>query len=370
MSEIDVKIERLARVAHERALGGILVSRQSNFAWLSAGQSNRIDGSTDAGAGALFVAADGRRFLVANTIEMPRLRDEALTAAGFEPLEYPWSADFISPSGAVAAAQRVVGGAPIGSDSASADATDVAEAVASCRVPLVDAEIERYRQLGRDVAAAVESRLRSLAPGITERDAAVQVEHCVAEVGARAIVTLVAADDRIRRFRHPVPTTNVWRQTLLAGVCAERHGLVVALSRVLHHGAADRDLLPRTEATASVFASLVAATVSGTTGAELFRAAADAYRNAGFPGEELRHHQGGAIGYQSRDWIAHPESRHIVHAREAFAWNPSITGTKVEDTTLLLDDSTVDIITATDDWPAIEVRTTRGIIRASGVLVF
>src|SRR5699024_11265804 len=69
--------------------------------------------------------------------------------------------------------------------------------------------------------------------------------------------------------------------------------------------------------------------------AELFQAAARAYADAGFASEELRHHQGGATGYRSREWIAHPQSRETVQARQAFAWNPTVTGTKVEETMLV-----------------------------------
>jgi antitoxin VapB len=86
----------------------------------------------------------------------------------------------------------------------------------------------------------------------------------------------------------------------------------------------------------------------------LFEAAAAGYREAGFPGEERLHHQGGPAGYRSREWIAHPGSQEIVQVRQAFAWNPTITGTKIEDTALVIGDR-VEMITSTPGWPAIDL---------------
>jgi Xaa-Pro aminopeptidase len=180
-------------------------------------------------------------------------------------------------------------------------------------------------------------------------------------------VTLVAADWRIGRYRHPVPTSARWQQQVMVVVCAQRAGLVAALSRIVVAGKVPEALAARTRATATVFGRLLAATTEGTTGAELFAAAASAYADAGFAREETRHHQGGATGYRSRDWIAHPASREIVRARQAFAWNPSITGTKVEDTTLVTPEG-LEVITSSSGWPSIPLAVRGQALMASGVL--
>jgi antitoxin VapB len=367
MTELDEKTERLARLAHASHADGVLLSLQPNFAWLSGGQSNRIDGSTDAGAGSLLVTVSGKRFIVANTIEMPRLRDEALHGLGFGSIEYPWTRDHDDPA-AVPRAVRDAGAASrIAADAPLADCVDVSAAIVQAQVPLTDAEVTRYRALAADVASAVESLCRTLEPGESEGGIACRVNQAAALAGARAIVTLVGADDRIARFRHPVPTSAPWLRTLLVGICAERNGLVVALSRIVSAGPPSDTLRGRTSATAAVFGALLSATYANATGADLFKIAADAYTAAGHPGEEARHHQGGAIGYRSRDWIAHPGSRQIVQRRQAFAWNPSITGTKVEDTALLIEDG-LDLITATRDWPRIELRAGSRTISAPAIL--
>ena len=79
------------------------------------------------------------------------------------------------------------------------------------------------------------------------------------------------------------------------------------------------------------------ATRAGKTSAELFRAAQSAYAAEGFPGEEEFHHQGGATGYGEREWLATPPARRLSSNNQAFAWNPSIRGGKVEDTVVLRD---------------------------------
>jgi Xaa-Pro aminopeptidase len=245
------------------------------------------------------------------------------------------------------------------------DATIVESALSRARAPLTDGEVERYRLLGREAGQALGNVCRALTPGDDERDIARTVVDEVAGIRARAIVTLVGSDERLRRYRHPVPTATSWRHVVMVALCAERDGLVVSLSRIVSAGA-PADLDVRTHAAAFVFGRLLGATRPGATGSALYATAADAYAEAGFRGEELKHHQGGAIGYRAREWVAHPNSRDAVQARQAFAWNPTITGTKIEDTALVIGDD-VEMLTGTPDWPVISLGTDARPIRASDV---
>ena len=357
MIELDEKRERLARLCRESDLAGVILATQASFAWLTGGRTNRIDGSRELGAGSLLVAADGRVYIVANAIEMPRLTGEELADFAFTPVEYPWADDHAAPETLVRMSRQVLGAdAPVGADWPLAGATVVD--VARLRAPLTVAEVDRYRQLGRDVAQAFERICRTLTPGLSEQEIARLASDAAASVGARAIVGLVAADERLARFRHPVPTAATWRRTVLVAQVAQRHGLSISISRIVNAGAVDADLTHRTQATAGVFGALLEATAQGATAAELFGSAAAAYARAGFPGEERKHHQGGAIGYRSREWVAHASSKETVRTPQAFAWNPSITGTKVEDTALVTEDG-VELITSTGEWPSVPI-TVRG----------
>ena len=46
-------------------------------------------------------------------------------------------------------------------------------------------------------------------------------------------------------------------------------------------------------------------------------------------------HQGGPIGYQGRDYRVDFNTPGLIEPNQAFCWNPSITGTKSEDTYVL-----------------------------------
>jgi antitoxin VapB len=84
-------------------------------------------------------------------------------------------------------------------------------------------------------------------------------------------------------------------------------------------------------------AEMVDATREGATLGSVFAAAQRTYKAVGFPDEWRLHHQGGSIGYGARERIAVPGDSTSIRAGMAFAWNPSITGAKVE-TTFILDE--------------------------------
>lgn len=353
-AEIGRKVRRVAELARREGLAGIVLSAQHNFAWLTAGRSSRVDGARETGSASLLVTADERRFVLANAIEAPRMTGEMLADLGFELVTYPWADERAHPALPFERGAHAIGAGPLGVDTGSPAGRLVESHLSALRCQLDPDEIPRYRQLGATCGRVVGAVARAVRPGMLESEIAHLVSAALGAHDIRTTVMLVGGDERIDRYRHPVPTSTPWNARLMIVVCAEREGQVVALSRLVSIDE-DAELSRRTRAAAEVYRALIGASVPGATGAEIFAAAGAAYLATGFPGEERRHHQGGAIGYRSREWVAHPASTDVVTPPQAFAWNPSITGTKIEDTCLVHDDGSLELITATPDWPAIDV---------------
>src|SRR5687768_5544510 len=251
-AETAEKVGRVERMLAARKLGGVLIGAQHNFSWLTAGGSNGIDMSREPGAGALLVREDGRRFVLASRIEMPRLLEEELAGLDFEPSEFGWEEEKASATFLADRARALLAeGSALGSDlPAGPDAAVVEGALAACRYKLTPPELERFRELGRDAGEAVGRVIKSVEVGATEHEVARRAADALAEVGARAVVNLVAADERIKKFRHPVPTALRWEKTLMLVVCARRGGLIVSLTRIVSAGEVPAELSRRTQAAA------------------------------------------------------------------------------------------------------------------------
>jgi Xaa-Pro aminopeptidase len=306
--------------------------------------------------GTLLVRRDGRRFVLANRIELTRLLTEQLHGQGYEPVDFGWEEEKANPSLPADIARSLVDqGLPLGSDSPVGSSVRlVDQAVARARYKLTAGEIDRFRLLGLEAGLAIGEMARSLVPGLSEREVASRAVDSLVAIGAASVVTLVAADERLRLFRHPPPTDLCWDKTVMVVVCARRGGLIASLTRIVCNGPVPEDLRKRTQATAGVMARMLAATKPGASGSDLYDVAARAYLDADFPGEEHLHHQGGAAGYRTRDWVAHPACTEQVQAGQAFAWNPSITGTKIEETCIASSEG-IEMITTTPGWPVIEL---------------
>jgi len=353
-SELEEKTERIAAMLGRENLDAVLLNAQHNFAWLTGGGSNGVDLSRDNGIASLLVARNGRRFVLANVIEIDRMLAEEISADDFEAVSYPWQEEKSVATLILEKAGSVLKpGSLIGSDMPIGDAAPIVEnRISACRYQLTEEELERFRSLGRDAGVALGHVIGKLTPGETELQISEKMRHELALGGMSSVVTLVAADERIKKFRHPVPTENTWRKTLLIVTCAKRAGLIASLSRMVCVGEVPDELKMRTDAAAYVNAKMLNATVAGAKGADVYAAAASAYAERGFADEINRHHQGGAAGYKTREWVAHPASAEVVHYDQAFAWNPSITGTKIEETCIATEGG-IDVITTSPDFPRI-----------------
>jgi Xaa-Pro aminopeptidase len=208
--------------------------------------------------------------------------------------------------------------------------------VSSLRMVLDAEAIERYRRVGADTRAVLEEAASVLDPGMTELEAAAALSAAAWRRDLHSPVLLVAGAERIPRFRHPTPTSSVLGARAMLVGSLERGGLFASLTRYVHFEDPPADLARRFEITDDLLRRMrEEATVPGRTLGEAFADLQRWYAEAGFADEWKLHHQGGIGGYRSREVIAKPGEPTVIRAGMAFAWNPSITGAKSEETFVL-----------------------------------
>lgn len=360
-AELDAKHTQVVDWLRREGLDGLLLRRNENIAWLTGGAVElRVLTPNETGVGALLITDEGARYYLTTANEAPRLHDEEFGDLDFEPVIFPWYADDTAETalqltrGKLASDTPIPGGFPAH--------------MYPLRAALQETEIARFRWLGAQTADAVTTVLQRLEPGQTEYAMEGQIAETLLSRGILPSVYLMAVDERIYKYKHAVARGRRLEKYAMLNLCARKWGLTLSITRFAHFGALPAELEERFRASAQVNAALLDATRVGATSAELFRTAADAYAATGFPGDENLHHQGGATGYWEREWVATPDGKETVVDNQAFAWNPSIRGGKVEDT-VLLHNGQMELLTPTPELPALESSANGNSYPATGVLI-
>ncbi len=343
MTEREIKRARLQAVLDARGLDELVLRDPANLAWYLGGARVHVVPGDPIVEVTLGAFGDELRTTV---IEASRLRAEELhpdaptlrALRWWEPLD----------ARTEAAARR-------GSDRARHGELDVAADLMAARSALTEPEIERYRALGRDTAAATGAALRDARSTDTEFELAGRAAGHLYDRGVEPVVMLAAGGERLPLHRHPLPTRKPFGERAMLVVCGRRDGLICAVTRIRAFtplSAADRE---RYASLLRVEAAYLDATRAGARIGDIVAAGTAAYAEHGFAADEWHnHHQGGPTGFTPRDYLASPATDSVAVDRQAFAWNPSGGGFKVEDTVLIAGDA-LEILSADPDWPALDV---------------
>ena len=360
MTEFEQKQERIRGLLAEHDLDALLLRRVSSFAWATCGAASYVNTATTDGEAALLLTPS-RRYLLTNNIEATRMEgEEKLAEQGWEFRVGPWHET-----------QRVIdeltGGLRLGVEGPYPGATDLSAQMARLRASLLPEEVERFRTLGRLCAEAMDGAIQAVEPGLTEYQISGLLAYEADSRGAQAIVNLIATDERIFSFRHPLPTDKQLERYAMLVLCGRRWGLVCSITRLVHFGMIPEELHRKIGAVAQVDATFIVATRPGRTLGEVFEDAQAAYAQTGFADEWRLHHQGGPAGYEPREYVATPGSTDVVSVGQVYAWNPSITGAKSEDT-ILVGEKGNEVLTEVEDWPMLSVSVDGQTFERPGVL--
>lgn len=367
----QMRIALLRIFMRNNGYDAVLLSRADNFAMATGGKRNYVSVGSDLGAASLLITKEGKAFFVGNGIEEPRVMDEELAGLGCDVKSFLW---FDGNS-----AQRVrqeFSGNLVSDDGSLGE--NVHDKLAYLRALLTPLELDKYRRLGALAADAMMAVLDSIQPGDAEADIAARLAYEGAKRRCLVPVRLVAADERIAKYRHPLPTEKCARGYVMVAAGFQQEGLVVSMTRFKKVGETTANLEDAMARIAAVDALMQEAARPGRTLGDIFVDCQRAYAKMGFPANEWHnHHQGGTTGYAGRTCKATPGSafpildpQWALAVKEiigedipfghAFAWNPSARGVKSEDTFILTPDGTTEIVTRTPALPQIDLKTIVG----------
>lgn len=222
MKELELKLGRIQDLLEKHSLDGLLLRQVDNFAWATCGASSFVNTATSLGAASLLILPESR-YLITDNIEAARLEhEEHLRGQGWEFRITPWYAEN-------EALADLTNGLKIGADGPSANAQDLSSALSRLRAALTPEEGVRFRKLAHYCAEAMDATIRAIRPGVTEHQIAGLLAQEAVGRGVQPIVNLVATDERVFHFRHPLPTGKHLESYAMLVLCGRMWGRTPAL---------------------------------------------------------------------------------------------------------------------------------------------
>lgn len=336
------KRRRVLRVLDEHGADAVLLESHTAVSWYLDGARVHVSLAGPPVAGVL-VHRDGDE-VVTSSSEAARLVAEELPG-DVRLHELPWHASLAAPESWFPGARSM---AVLAEDC-------VAVPLRAARASLLPGESLRYEALCRVAAAVLTDVLSRATPRTTEREVAAELAAGLVLRGAEPLVLLCSGEERLA-YRHPLPTAGPLGRRAMAVVCARRGGLIANVTRWVRFGPAPAEEADTESRIAEVEADVLDVLRPGLPLADVLPVLRQAYPRHGFDaGEWTRHHQGGPAGYAGRDPRLAPGVPDRVHEHQAFAWNPSAPGAKIEDTVLLGADGPRPL-SVDPRWPVLRVR--------------
>lgn len=341
MTRLEESLEKIQLIRNELFDADhkvLVIQKQNNFAWVTAGARSFI-GLASENACVSLVITENEVYLAGNNIEVPRLIAEELPDNLCQPFALPWAEDFT-----LASVIRKHFGEFY---------TDQEKAgwFKEKRMILNPNECDRYREIGKLTAQAVEKSCMQAVPSMTEFQLGGLVSAGLWAAGLEPITILVAGDTRSQRVRHYVPTDQTLDSGAIVSVCARAFGLVVSCTRTV---AFTDDFASKYRQLLNVEQDIFESTMPGASLHDILETAKKSYTANQLDKEWMNHHQGGLTGYMAREIRVDSETKGCASVGNAFAWNPSAVGCKCEDTFLLTSDGPEILTPVSTPWPTVQ----------------
>src|SRR5438270_103331 len=133
------------------------------------------------------------------------------------------------------------------------------------RWSLTPQEVDRYRDAGRRTSIAMETACRRLTRGINEHEVSGILDEEVHRQQLNPVVNLIASDERIAKFRHPIAVNKKVQRYVMLVICSDFGGLITSMTRFVSFVPLTEELKQKQQAVANVDATINFSTRPGKT---------------------------------------------------------------------------------------------------------
>ncbi|MBD2104250.1 Xaa-Pro peptidase family protein [Leptolyngbya sp. FACHB-261] len=345
--EVEGKLSLVRQALSEAGAQGLRLRGTDWFAWATAGGSNTVLLTAETGVAEVLVTAQ-EAWILTDEIEAQRLKDEELPG-NFKLSVSPWA----EAAQRETFVQEAVGGTVL-SDRPTGSEGLLPTSLQQQKRVLTAPELERYRQVGRLASEAMTEVLSAAQAGWTEYQLAGAGAAALWRRGLHPALTLVAGERRLPVYRHATAGPEALGKMAMLVFCARGYGLYANLTRFVSFGPLSSQSADLHRQVREVEAAALQHCQPGTELSAIYEVLGQTYQQQGYPQAIREHHQGGTTGYLAREIVAHAKTSQTLVEGTAMAWNPSLSGAKIEDTFVLLDGK-LENLTLDLQWPSVEV---------------
>jgi Xaa-Pro dipeptidase len=347
--EISQKIEEIRQIILKLDLKGILISRQYNVCWLTAGGNNHVLWDDQNSIIGILITKD-KEIVIGENGDISRVEDEEFFNYPFEYKKYEWYS-----SSQAKEVIKISGDGRYGTDTNDplfSEQINIDPYLSEYRSVFKPYEAERYKKYGEKIASIITDVCSASKPGITENDIAAMFASRSIKNNYSIFVQLLGSDERSLKYRHQVVTDKkISRHYSFCGV-GRYQGFTYPINRIVSFGEPDKELVENNKKIEAVYVLLNDNARVGTNLKEVYEKLPDIYSAAGIEEEEWKNHSiGGTTGYLARENQLMDGVDYILRENNMIGWNPSLPGVMAEDVYWLKKDG-IEYITCDKDWPS------------------
>ncbi|TYB86489.1 MAG: M24 family metallopeptidase [Kosmotoga sp.] len=362
----EERINKLKEIILKNRSKSLLLSRTDNFSWLTFGARGNITLDMNESVASILITPKSQYLLVDN-IEKERLFKEEIPEElhdYFEVVVYDWW------QGEYRALSKITTSDLLISDTGRYETKDVYEEISPLRYVLSEIEVDSYKKLGTTCDKILYEEMQELTPEMTELKIQGKIYSRLAGEGIEPLLTIVFGEESSTLYRHNLSRDVPVGKKVFLSICARKKGLVLSTTRSILFEK-DEKIINQHRDNCYIDAVAIAGSKPGRKIKEVFNDIISAYNKTGSENEWQLHHQGGLAGYNSREIKAASDEEYELTVNNAVAWNPTITGTKSEDTAIIKENK-VDIISYPyeSQWPGVDFEMNGEIIRRPDIMIF